>query len=51
MVRIRVRVRFRVQRATRPTVPETLSMQKAYQDNYGTAPALVLAHLSIWNPN
>ena len=44
---IELRVRVRVQRATRPTVPETLSMQKAYQDDYGTAPTLVLVQLSI----
>ena len=44
---IEFRVRVRVQRATRPTVPETLSMQKAYQDNYDTATTLVLAHVSI----
>ena len=49
MIELRVRVRVRVQRATRPTVPETLSMQKAYQDDYGTAPTLVLAQLSFWN--
>ena len=49
MIEFRVRVRVRLQRATRPTVPETLSIQKAYQDDYGTAPTLVLAHLSIWN--
>ena len=48
-IRFRVRVRVRVQRATRPTVPETLSMQKAYQDDYGTAPTLVLVQLSMWN--
>ena len=42
MIEVRLTVRVRVQRATRPTVPETLLMQKAYQVDYGTAPTLVL---------
>ena len=34
--------RFRL----RPTYPDILGLQKACQDEYGTAPTLVLTHLS-----
>ena len=46
MLRVRVRVRVRVQRATKPTGPDTLRLQEACQDVSGTAPALLLTHLS-----
>lgn len=48
MVTLGDSIRVRIQRATNPTGPEILGLQKAGQDEYGNAPILLLGRFSNW---